>query len=41
MATDKIIDLNLVKDLQMIKANIFRYKDMKIVFKPISKSYNN
>ena len=35
MATDKVVDLNVVQHLTMIKPNIFRYKDMKIVISKI------
>ena len=35
IATDKVMDLHIGRDLKMIKSNIFQYKDMKIVFKEI------
>ena len=35
IATDKIVDLNVGQHLTMIKPNIFRYKDMKIVISKI------
>jgi hypothetical protein len=31
LSSDKVIDLNIGKELQMMNNNIFKYKDMKIV----------
>lgn len=35
IASDKVMDLEIGKELKLIKSNIFQYKDMKIVFKEI------
>ncbi|WP_456479962.1 hypothetical protein [Nautilia sp.] len=36
IASDKVVDLRVGKHLKLIKPNIFKYKDLKIVLKDIS-----